>query len=343
MSAQAERPLLRGRRKYITLALAAIAASGAAMLADHLSRRTIHREFSPMLTAARTMQHASQIIRAEKEARGLMQPPAIDPNQTGMIGHEYTSITTTLGDIGSKRTATNPDLAAVLVRLLSSLDLPRGAPVVMITSGSFVGGNVAAIAAAESLGLKPFIIASLSSSMYGANDPDFNWLDMLTLLRQKGILRSSPIAAVIGGEGATGASMDREGRLALAQAAQRHGVELVEKRPWSALVDELMTRVDRALPAGAKAAVVVNVGGAIIGLGTCRESYELPPGLTRAVSCHDGVPGLAFRLAENGTPMLNVINFRRLAVEFGLPFDPVPLPAPGNNPSVYGSMKNGPN
>lgn len=320
----------------------AAAAVVALVTVEILAHRTIHREFSPMLSAARTMQHASQVIRAEKEMRGLMQPPSLDLNQTGMIGQEYTSITTTLGDIGSKRTATNPDLAAVLARLLASLELPRGAPVVLVTSGSFVGGNVAAIAAVEALGLKPLIIASLSSSMYGANDPDFNWLDMLALLNQKGVLHALPIAAVIGGEGATGASMDREGREALSRAAHRHGVELVERRPWAALVDELLMRIGRSLD-GAKAAAVVNVGGAIIGLGTCRESYELPPGLTRAVSCHDGAPGIAFRLAESGAPMLNVLNFRRLAIEYGLPFDPSPLPAPGNNPAVYGSMKNSPN
>jgi hypothetical protein len=32
-----------------------------------------------------------------------------------------------------------------------------------------------------------------------------------------------------------------------------------------------------------------------------------------------------------------VLNLRRLALELGLPFDPMPLPTPGDNPAVYGA------
>ena len=74
----------------------------------------------------------------------------------------------------------------------------------------------------------------------------------------------------------------------------------------------------------------------MISLGTCLESYELPPGVSRPTSCTNGVPGLASRLAERGAPVLNIINFRRYAAENGLPFDPVPLPSPGDNRAVYG-------
>jgi hypothetical protein len=45
------------------------------------------------------------------------------------------------------------------------------------------------------------------------------------------------------------------------------------------------------------------------------------------------------RLAQAGVPLLHVLNIRRLAVEWGLPFDPVPLPAPGNNSAIYGSVR----
>ena len=45
------------------------------------------------------------------------------------------------------------------MRLIASLDLPRGTPIVIIVSGSFPGANVAAIAAVEALGLHPVIVA----------------------------------------------------------------------------------------------------------------------------------------------------------------------------------------
>jgi poly-gamma-glutamate system protein len=83
---------------------------------------------------------------------------------------------------------------------------------------------------------------------------------------------------------------------------------------------------------------MINVGGALLGLGSCRESYETQPGLTRrALPCTSGTPGLALRLLEQGRPMLQVLNMKRLALEMGLPFDPNPLPTPGNNPAIYGT------
>ena len=137
-----------------------------------------------MLMAARSMQAASRVLWMERETRGLTPSTQADPNRTGMIGQEYTPITTTIGELAAKRTATNPDFAAALVRQIASLRLARGTPVVIVVSGSFVGGDVAAITATETLGLRPIVIASLSASMWGANEPEFNLIDMLAALRK---------------------------------------------------------------------------------------------------------------------------------------------------------------
>jgi len=302
-------------------------------------QRPIHPQFAEMLLAARTMQAASRVLWAEKEARGLAPSATSDPNRTGMIGQEYTPITTTIGELPAKRTAANPDLAAALIRQIATLRLARGTPVVIVVSGSFVGADVAAVAASETLGLRPIVIASLSASMWGANEPEFNVLDMLALLRERNVLRTRAIAAVLGGSGAVGGSMDPGGVAALRRSAARDGVPIVEARPLAALIDALIARIDAA--AGTmRPGAVINVGGALIGLGSCRESHELPPGLTRrAPPCSDGTPGLAIRLAADGLPILHVINMRRLALEWGLPYDPIPLPIPGNNRAIYGSAK----
>jgi poly-gamma-glutamate system protein len=310
---------------------------------ERATQSPIHPRFAEMLTAARAMQAASGVLAAEKTARGLMQPPAADPNRTGMIGPEFAGLTTTLGELGSKRTATNPDFAAALVRLLAALELARGTPVMIVVSGSFVGGNVAAIAAAEALGLRPIVIASLSASMWGAGEPEFNWLDMAQALRERGVIRARTIAAVLGGDGAVGGSMDAPAVAALRASAARDGVPLVEARPFAALVEAVLERVNAALADGVRPGAAINVGGALVGLGSCRESYELPPGLSkRPLPCTAGTPGLAMRLSADGVPLLHVLNMRRLALELGLPFDPVPLPTPGNNRAVYGSGPSNP-
>jgi poly-gamma-glutamate system protein len=259
-----------------------------------------------------------------------------------MIGQEYTPITTTIGELPAKRTATNPDFAAALVRQIASLALARGTPVVIVVSGSFVGGDIAAITATETLGLRPIVIASLSASMWGANEPEFNLTDMLSTLRERNVIRTRAVAAVLGGGGAIGGSMDADGVAALRRSAARDGVPIVEARPVAAVIDALLTRIN-ATAGDARPGAVINVGGALIGLGSCRESHEWPPGLTRrAPPCSDGTPGLAMRLAADGLPVLHIINMRRLALEWGLPFDPTPLPIPGNNTAIYGSAKSAP-
>ncbi len=310
--------------------------------AEFATRHPVHPRYAEMLNAARAMEAASRVLRAEREMRGLMQGRDIDPNRTGMIGSEYTAITTTLGDLAAKRTTANPDFAAALVRVVATLDLPRGTPVVIIVSGSFVGGNIAAITAAEALGLRPVVIASLGASMWGATDLEFNWLDIAAALRARGVIRARVAAAVLGGDGAIGGGMDAAGVAALRASATRDGVPVIEARPLAALIDALLGRVNASIADAARGdarpGTVINVGGALIGLGSCRESYEWPPGLaTRSPSCTAGTAGVAMRLAQAGVPLLHVLNIRRLAVEWGLPFDPIPLPAPGNNAAIYGS------
>jgi poly-gamma-glutamate system protein len=213
---------------------------------------------------------------------------------------------------------------------------------VIVVSGSFVGGDVAAITATETLGLRPIVIASLSASMWGANELEFNLTDMLATLRERNVIRTRAVAAVLGGGGAIGGSMDADGVAALRRSAALDGVPIVEARPVAAVIDALLTRIN-ATAGDARPGAVINVGGALIGLGSCRESYEWPPGLTRkSLPCSDGTPGLAMRLAADGLPVLHIINMRRLALEWGLPFDPTPLPIPGNNTAIYGSAKSAP-
>jgi poly-gamma-glutamate system protein len=339
MSIAPDTPRVQSRFNPMWLAVAAAANIALWLVFEQTLQRPIHPQFAEMLMAARSMQAASRVLFLEKEMRGLTPPMQIDPNRTGMIGQEYTPITTTIGELPAKRTATNPDFAAALVHQIASLGLPRGAPVVIVVSGSFVGGDIAAITATETLGLRPIVIASLSASMWGANEPELNLIDMLAALRERNVIRTRAIAAVLGGGGAIGGSMDPDGVAALRRSAARDGVPIVDARPVSALIDALLARINAAT-GEARPGAVINVGGALIGLGSCRESYEWPPGLTRrAPTCSDGTQGLAMRLGADGLPVLHIINMRRLALEWGLPFDPIPLPIPGNNRAIYGTAK----
>jgi poly-gamma-glutamate system protein len=293
--------------------------------------------YAEMVAAAEVMRKASAILYAEKAARGLLPPEGADPNRTGMIGFEYTPMTTEQADLPSKRTTTNPDFAAALIRLLDTLHLPAESPVVLALSGSYVGADVAMLAAVEALRLKPVLVVSAGTSQWGANNPEFNLLDMLALLRERGLIRTRTTVAVIGGPDGAGAGMDDAARAALRASAARDGVPLVEARPLAAVIDGIVDHVDRGL-AGAKPRAVINVGGAVIGPGTCNESFTFPPGITtRPLPCSGGgTPGVLMRYLSPEVPAVQILNMMRLSAEFGLPYDPVPLPVPGANVAVYG-------
>jgi poly-gamma-glutamate system protein len=293
--------------------------------------------YTEMLKAAGVMQEASRILYAEKSARGLLPSDGADPNRTGMIGFEYTPMTTEQADAPSKRTTTNPDFAAALVRLVASLGLPPGTPVVLALSGSFVGADVAMLAAVEVLDLRPVLVVSAGTSQWGANNPEFNLLDMLALFRERGVIRTRATVAVIGGPDGAGAGMDDNARAALRASAARDRVPLVETHPLSAVIDGIVAHVDAAL-GGSKPGAVINVGGAVIGPGTCNESFTFPTGITTTpLPCSGGgTPGVLMRYLSPDVPAVQILNIRRLAIDLGLPYDPIPLPAPGENPAVYG-------
>ena len=290
------------------------------------------------LRAAAAMAGAAQAeIARTKERLHLMQPAEIDPNRTGLIGPDWSETTTTIGEVQAKRTTTNPDMAAAIARILLDLQLQPGAAVGIIASGSFPGANIAAIAAVEALGLRPVIMSSLGSSMYGANDPKFAWLDMEAAIRGAGIWQARTTAVVLGGESATAGSLSATGREMLASTARRNNYQPIVANDLAELKRMVMKTIAEAAPEGLVA--LVNVGGAVLGIGTCLDAYGLPNGLIRRkVPCDRGTTGLVHDFAARNVPVLHILYVKRLALDLGLPYDPVPLPTRGENRRIYGRL-----
>ncbi|MCC6305425.1 MAG: poly-gamma-glutamate system protein [Rhodobacteraceae bacterium] len=317
------------------LAVAALLSTLLWQGAEALAGRLTHPAHLEMMRAAHAMQAAIQVARAQRDALGLMQSAVLDPNRTGLIGSEYTDTTTTLGDLAAKRTATNPDLAAALLRRIAELGLPEASPVAVIASGSFIGADIAAIVALETLGLRPVLVASLGASMYGATDAALTWLDIEAELRARGVIAARSVVALFGGGSGTGGDMSEEGLATIRAAARRHGVPLLEGGDLEALMDRLMVLFERH--AGGPPRLLVNAGGAVAGIGTCIDVGLVPPFTPGTpIGCEDGTPGMVVRMAARGIPVFSLLNMRGLAAEWGLPFDPVPLPVVGNNRAVYG-------
>jgi poly-gamma-glutamate system protein len=331
-------PRVRSRRPTVLLAAAAAIALTVWWGVDRWQGSAIDPQLVEMLRAARTMQRAGTVVRDEKERRGLLQPAESDPNRTGLIGPEWSEITTTQGLLAAKRTATNPDLAAVVVKLTAPLGLKPGDGVLVVLSGSFVGGNIAVLSALEALRLRPVVVSSLGSSMWGATDLEFTWLDIEASIRRAGIIRTETTLALLGGVGTVGRDIDETGRAALRAAAARNGVKLQDERPFARAVESTYAAALAGLQ-GAPPRLLVNVGGAQVALGTCENAERMPTGLIREEpGCAQGVPGLIVRALRDGIPVLHLLNLRAFALVHDLPVDPQPLPAPGSNRRVYGRV-----
>jgi poly-gamma-glutamate system protein len=287
--------------------------------------------------AAHLMSRSLEVIRALRLEREFRIDPALDPNRTGIIGDEFTPLTTSLGELEAKRTTTNPAFAGLMVKYFRGAGLAAGDVVAVGASGSFPALLLATLSAARVLDLEPVVIYSVGSSMYGANLPGFTFVDMLDRLRETGHLPYRLAAVSPGGDNDQGAGVlfDEDGT-ALRAETRRSGLPVIESGSLAANVQARL-RVYEAAGGGRPIRCFVNIGGASASFGDTEASLALPNGLVRRV---EDIPaaatrGVVFEFAARGTPIVHLLHVRGLARDNNLPFDPVPLPGP------FGSRRNG--
>jgi poly-gamma-glutamate system protein len=271
-------------------------------------------------------------IRALRLEKGLRLDRALDPNETGIVGEEFTPLTTSLGDVEAKRTAANPAFAAVVAAYYERAGLGPGDVVAIGGSGSFPALVLASLCAARALDLRPVLVYSLGSSMYGANIPGFTFVDMLARLRADGVLPYRIAAVAPGGERDSGRGVlfDEDGTT-LIDEARRSGLPIVE---GATLADRVYRRLQifDAEAGGRPVRCFVNVGGATANFGDTEASLEVPNGLVLKLPLLPASPsrGLIFEFAARGVPVVHLLHVKGLARANGLPFDPVPFPPPGD-------------
>jgi poly-gamma-glutamate system protein len=282
-----------------------------------------------LLQASRLMAKAEAVVLECRERRGIPVDEQTDSNRTGLVGLETSSITTSLGNLAAKRTTANPNFAGLLVRLLGEAGVRRGDAVAIGASSSFPALIIAALSAAEVMGVRPLVISSLGASEWGANIPAFNWLDMEDCLRKAGVLTVRPIALAVGGDEDTGRDMSPEGRESLRARIKESGIPFVEAPDLRANVEARLQIYDSAA-GGAPVKAFINIGGSWANIGTNRAVLNLKPGLSPGVFVPpEPERGVLQAMAERGIPVIHLLNIRGLARRYGLPWDPKPLPRPG--------------
>jgi len=198
-------------------------------------------------------------------------------------------------------------------------------------TGAFPLLNASAIIAVETLGATPVTITSVGSSMWGANDPNLTWLDMEAVLARAGFLPDDlrTRAASLGGSDDRASDLSPEGREVLAESIRAYGVDLIDSADLAENV-ALRVAVYRREARGKRIAAFVSIGGSWANLGTSSAVLSLSPGVPDVQAFPaESTWGVLHTLAADGVSILHLLNVADLAQEYGLPWDPSPLPAAG--------------
>lgn len=254
-----------------------------------------------------------------RQVNGTAAAPESDPWQCGLIGLEWSPITTTLGDLAAKRTACNPAWAVQFSRWFRELGLQPGDRIAIFSSGSFPGLLLNAIAASEAMQLEPLLIVSLGASTWGANHPDIPWPVMAAELRSGGFIQKRADFYTLGGGAELGHGLSPEGQALLRAAAAESGVPLLSAGDLRQMIALKMDLLEKFKPG-----LLVNIGGSQANLGDAEEVLRLTPGLVpagEAETAGNGVVGLAMR---DDIRVIHMLNVHGIASRYGIPYDAAP-------------------
>ena len=239
-----------------------------------------------------------------------------DPWNCGLIGIEWSGITTTLGELSSKRTACNPAWAVQFSRWFGELGLKPNDPIAIYSSGSFPGMMLNAIVAAEAMQLEPLLIVSLGSSTWGANHPDSPWPVLAAELRRSGFISKRADYYTLGAGAELGHGLSPEGEALLREAADMAGVQLLT----AVNLQEMIARKTRLLE-DSQAKLLISIGGSQANLGDAVDVLRLTPGLVPGNQddvAGNGVIGAAIRA---NTPVIHMLNIKSIGNRVGIPYD----------------------
>lgn len=250
---------------------------------------------------------------------GVQLSPEDDKLKTGLIGVEWSPLTTTLGSLEAKRTACNPLWAAQFLDWFDKLGLKPGDRIVIYSSSSFPGLLFSAIAAAEYRQLEILLAVSLGSSTWGANRPEFSWPLMSEALLAAGYIKTRPAFYTPGGAAESGRDLSPEIMRLLREISDAEGTALVIPGTIENAVSYKSQKMIEFKPK-----LFISIGGSHANLGDSEDAADIPNGLLLpADSASYPIGGGVIAAAlSSGIPTLNMLNVKKLALESGIQWDP---------------------
>ncbi len=302
------------------------------------SIRTVKsKSYEEKIKAGQVYQSAQEIIKKERLRLGLPIDPINDPNQTGLIGAQYTTITLERNDLSSVLTTTDPNFPAIFIELFKKLKLKANDTIAIGLDGSLVGANLALYSAIRVLGLKPIIITTVSSAMWGANEAQFTFLDMERICYQEKIFPFRSLYATLGGEDDLGRGFSPQGREELINACRRNQVNLITtenlttniaKRVQIYLTSETESIPSEKIYQGRpRIKAFINIGKSVANIGANRGA--LTQGIIKNKNKKIDPNSVIYQMLMRKIPVINITEANKIASQYGIPIASVPLPALG--------------
>ena len=258
-----------------------------------------------------------------------------DPAQTGMIGLLTSPVTSDSASLSAKQTSVNPNFAAAIVQMLKKAGMKDGDLVAVGCTGSFPALNICTYAAINTLNLKPVIISSAASSQWGANDPEFLWLDMEKVLYERDVFPYRSVAASLGGVEDKAIGISNLGKRKLTDGIKRNAIRMINSKDYLNSIEQRMSIYQEHagdLPIKA----YINVGGGTVSVGTRWGKRTFEPGLNlRKPTGGRYYDSVMTRFIDDGIPVIHLAGIERLAIKYGLPLQPASLPIPGEGEIFY--------
>lgn len=286
-------------------------------------------DYAVKLDAAERMQRCMDRVKEYKAEAGL-SVSADDRLQTGMIGEPYTFITTTNGALEAKRTTASSDMAALMAQMLRDAGIRSGDTVGAAFSGSFPALNLAVLSACAAMNVRIVYVASVGASTYGANQPELTFPDMALRLASEGLIPAPPAALSMGGWKDCGLDMDVALASEIRARLEASGVPMLYYEDYAENIAARMKLYEENGPIRC----FVGVGGNLTTIGKGEDT--VPYGLVRpyTVKRTDAGSGLMELYNARGLAVLHLLNVKKLAADYGLPYDPETTPVPGES-AIY--------
>ncbi len=319
------RPRRVSRTTLALIAVASIAGLTAVERNPSVVREPFFRE---RMKAARCAKSGFETLKAVREKQRIAIDKDADPAESGMLGSAMSEITSNPGSLKSKRTATNPNFAALIIHYLKRVGVEKGDVVAVGYSGSFPSINVAVVCALETLEVKPVIVSSVASSQWGANIERFDWLVMEDALKEAGLISFRSVAASVGGVEDRALGMSKRGQQRLQNAIKKSGLAYIAPEGFEEGI-ELRMNMYRQHAGDQPVKAYINVGGGTVSVGRKAGKKMFRPGLNRRLPAGESPDSVMTRFMTEEVPVIHMTEMRKLAERYGFPVEPATIPPVG--------------